>query len=226
MVLHLAEQLDVPLRERNALLLAAGYAPEFVERPLDDPALASARAAVVRLLEGHEPYPAIALDRHWNIVAANKASAFLLTLIAPHLREPPVNVLRASLHPEGLASSIVNLTEWRAHLVARLRRAIATSGDPELVALQEELQSYPAPGAIAGAREPARHEMVIVPLRIATPAGTLSLISTSMVFGTPVDITLSELAIETFFPADRETAQSLRQLAELSDLTTANAPVG
>jgi transcriptional regulator with XRE-family HTH domain len=211
MVLHLAERLEVPLRERNALLLAAGYAPAFTERPLQDPALAGARDAVERVLAGHEPYPALAVDRHWNVVTANRAIAPFLTCVSPVLQQPPVNVLRASLHPDGMAPRIANLGEWRAHIFARLRRQIDLSGDPVLADLLGELRGYPAPGGDAAPTD--RPAAVVVPLRFVSPAGMLDFVSTTMVFGTPLDITLSELALEMFFPADAATGAILRDLA-------------
>ena len=157
MVLHLAERLDVPLRERNVLLVAAGYAPVFAERPLSDPALQAARSAVDLVLKGHEPYPALAVDRHWTLVAANDAVTRLLAGTASALLRPPVNVLRLSLHPEGLAPRIANLQEWRTHLLARLRRQIEVSADPILVELMNELRSYPAASA-AGVGTPIAHQ--------------------------------------------------------------------
>ena len=215
MVLRLAEELDVPLRERNVLLIAAGYAPMFAQRALDDPALQSARIAVELVLKGHEPYPALAVDRHWHLVAHNAAIPPLLAAVAPPLLQPPVNVLRLSLHPQGLAPRIVNFAEWRAHLIARLRQQIDTTADATLAALLEELAAYPAPGAAKAARANVAQEYggVVVPLRLATQAGTLSLFSTTTIFGTPVDVTLAELAIEAFFPADAETAELLRKMA-------------
>lgn len=216
MVLHLAERLEVPLRERNQLLLAAGYAPAFRERPLSDPALDAARQAVELVLHGHEPYPAIAVDRHWSLVAHNRSVAPFLLGVAPALLQPPANVLRASLHPEGFAPRIANFAEWRAHLLARLRHQVDVTADPVLADLLEELRGYPAPAAPEAPAAPDEpdHASVFVPLRLRTPAGLLNLISTTTVFGTPVDITLSELALETFFPADTETAALLRGLAE------------
>jgi len=211
MVLHLAEELDVPLRERNALLLAAGYAPAFRERSLDDPALEDARRAVELVLAGHEPYPALAIDRYWTLLASNRTVAPLLAGVGPSLRQPPVNVLRLCLHPEGLAPRITNLSVVRPHLLDRLRRQVDITADPKLGALLRELREYPGP-------EPRREvadqgpASVVVPLQLATPAGRLSFISTTTVFGTPVDITLSELALETFFPADAATAAVLRGL--------------
>lgn len=220
MVLHLAEQLDVPLRERNVLLTAAGYAPIYRERSLDDPALQAARQAVELVLKAHEPNPALAVDRHWNMVSHNRPVLLLMQDIAPELLQPPLNVLRLSLHPKGLASKIVNLAAWRTHLFERLRHQIQVSADPVLAALLEELQRYPGddPG---GHHEPIDANAVAVPLQMRTAAGVLSFISTITVFGTPVDITLSELAVETFFPADAATAQALRHM---SDALEANPP--
>ncbi len=214
MVLHLAEQLEVPLRERNALLVAAGYAPTFRERSLEDPTFEAARKVVDLVLRGHEPYPAIAVDRHWTLVASNRAVTPLLAGVEPSLLEGPVNVLRLSLHPGGVAPRIVNLEEWRSHLLARLRRQIDVSADPVLRELFDELSSYPVPGR-ANEKTSANTDYagVAVPLQFATEAGVLSFISTTTVFGTPVDITLSELALESFFPADATTADILRLVA-------------
>lgn len=214
MVLHLAERLDVPLRERNVLLVAAGYAPVFRERPLADPALASARRAIDLVLQGHEPYPALTVDRHWTMVAANRAVAPLLAGADASLLQPPVNVLRLSLHPKGLAPRIANLAEWRTHLLDRLRRQVEVSADPVLSELLKELLGYPMPGA-ARARKPGNggeFASVLVPVQFTTETGTLSFFSTTTVFGTPIDITLSELALESFFPADAATAEALRKM--------------
>ena len=212
MVLNLAERLDVPLRERNILLVSAGYAPVFAERALTDPALASAREAVDLVLKGHEPYPALAIDRHWTLLAANAAVMRLIAGAAPALLRPPVNVLRLSLSPEGLAPRIANLAEWRAHLLARLRRQIELTADAALSALLNELERFPAPRAPASAASAPSHQSVVVPLRLASETGVLSFLSTTTVFGTPIDITLSELALESFFPADRATADALQRL--------------
>ncbi len=215
MVMHLAERLEVPLRARNALLVAAGYAPLFRERPLSDPQLAAAREAVELVLKGHEPYPALAIDRHWTIVATNNAIEPLLSGASPELLKPPVNALRLSLHPQGIAASIVNWHAWREHVLARLQRQIEVSGDDTLAALRDELAAYPAPpGADATAPDDAVVNQIAVPLRLRTPLGVLSFFSTTTVFGTPVDVTLSELAIEAFFPADQQTAAALREYAE------------
>jgi transcriptional regulator with XRE-family HTH domain len=213
MLLKLAELLEVPLRERNTLLISAGFAPMFSERKLDDPSLQAARDAMEMVLKGHEPYPAIAVDRHWTLLAANRAIAPMLADIKPELLAPPMNVLRASLHPDGLAPRIVNLGQWRAHIFARLRRQIEISADPVLIALLEELMAYPAPET-PGPRDRSEHtNAFVVPLRLATPPGVLSFISTTTVFGTPIDVTLSELALEAFFPADAATAALLRQMS-------------
>jgi transcriptional regulator with XRE-family HTH domain len=220
MILHLSERLDIPLREQNILLVSAGYAAAFPERPLGDPALAVAKEAIEIVLTGHEPYPALAVDRHWQLVAANAAIAPLIEGADPALLEPPVNVLRLGLHPDGLAPRIENLAEWRGHLLARLRQQIDVSADAVLAALHDELAAYPAPsidhaGGIPR-RPPASPEAefgnVVVPLRLASEQGTLSLFSTTTVFGTPIDVTLAELAIEAFFPADAATAAILRRL--------------
>ena len=214
MVLHLAERLEVPLRERNLLLVAAGFAPVFPERPLHDPALDAARKAVDLVLAGHEPYPALAVDRHWQLVASNAAATRLMAGAAPFLLRPPVNVLRLSLHPEGIAPRIANYHEWRAHLLIRLRRQVDLTADPVLTALLAELAAFPAPAG-AKPQRPIRNgdQSVVVPFQLSTEAGVLSFVSTTTVFGTPLDITLSELALESFFPADTATAETLRRLA-------------
>jgi transcriptional regulator with XRE-family HTH domain len=213
MVLRLADRLEVPLRERNRLLTAAGYAPMYAEHRLDDPAMQTARQAVERVLKAHEPYPALAVDRHWNLVASNRMVPLLLHGIADELLAPPLNVLKLSLHPQALAPRIVNLPQWRAHLFHRLRQQVAASADAVLAALIDELRAYPGGGG-ADAVEPIDADAgVYLPLQLRSPAGVLNFISTITVFGTPTDITLSELALETFFPADEATASALRQLA-------------
>ena len=216
MVLLLAEQLEVPLRERNVLLVAAGFAPVFAERRLEDPALQPARKAVDLVLAGHEPYPALAVDRHWTLIAANGVVGRLIGGADAALLQPPVNVLRLSLHPKGLAPRIANLSEWRAHLLARLRRQIEVSADPVLTELMRELGAYPAPSARRTGRPAGEHDFagVVVPVQFTSEQGTLSFFSTTTVFGTPLDITLSELALESFFPADTATAEALRRLAD------------
>ena len=208
LVLRLAERLEVPLRERNAMLMAAGYAPMYPQRSLDDPALSVAREAVEQVLMAHEPHPALAIDRHWNMSMANRMIGPLLAGVSPSLLVAPVNVLRLSLHPQGLAPRILNLPEWRGHLFERLGQQIAVTADPRLRDLLAELESL---GGVVAAPRPVQHALA-VPLRLASPLGELALISTTTIFGTPVDVTLSELAIESFFPADAATAQRLRAL--------------
>jgi len=215
MLLLLAEQLEIPLRERNRLLSAAGYAPLFTQHALSEPAMAAARSAIDLLLKAHEPYPAMTIDRHWNLLAANSALAPFLQGIAPELLTPPINVMRLSLHPQGLAPRIVNLGAWRAYLLARLQRDFQASGDAQLHALWDELNAYPGPTA------PAQFDSdtVLMPLQFASEQGVISLIGTTTVFGTANDITLAELALETFFPADAFSAQYLRDLAESTHLS-------
>jgi transcriptional regulator with XRE-family HTH domain len=225
MVLHLAELLGIPLRQRNVLLMAAGFAPFFPERPLDDPALAAARRAVDLVLTGHEPYPAVAVDRHWTLVTANNAARRLLGGVPAAQLVPPINVLRVSLHPEGLAPRIINLVEWRSHILARLRSQIDATADPILIELSKELAALSPDGADQrsaphnrGGGAPGSsndYGGVVVPMRLALDGGVvLSLFSTTTIFGTPVDVTLSELAVESFFPADAGSADILRRLAD------------
>jgi transcriptional regulator with XRE-family HTH domain len=217
MLLHLVERLGVPLRDRNPLLLAAGFAPLFSERSLDDPTLRPARQAVDMILKGHEPYPALAIDRHWTLIAANDAIAQLLEGVRDRaLREGPINVLRLSLHPDGLAPKIVNLPEWRAHLLERLHQQISATGDPILGELLKELSAYPLSDGRPETSRKADYAGIAVPLELETEAGLLSFLSTTTVFGTPVDVTLSELAIESFFPANEETARLLATTAQAS----------
>ncbi|TYC52370.1 helix-turn-helix transcriptional regulator [Rhodobacterales bacterium] len=217
MILRLADHLDIPFREQNRLLTAAGFAPVHAERSLDDPALDAAREAVQKILRGYEPHPALAVDRHWTMIYANRALEPLLFSIAPALLEPPVNVLRVSLHPQGLAPRILNFREWRAHILLRLTQQIAASADMALVSLQKELQAYPVPEAEkAGlAADVTAYGGVAVPLRLASEAGPLEFLSTTTVFGTALDITLSELAIEAFFPTNGETAERFARLFAL-----------
>src|SRR5215468_11762901 len=212
MVLHLCERLEVPLRERNMLLVAAGYAPVFARRRLDDPALKPARAAVDQVVRGHEPYPALAIDRSWTMVSANRAVAPLLAGLPALLLKPPLNVLRLSLHPEGLAPRIANLPEWRAHLLHRLRHQIEVTADPGLETLVKELRGYPTPISRAPTA-PDKFGGVVVPLQLVTEGGKLSFLSTTPVFAPPVDVPVSDLAIESFFPADDGTARTLQNIA-------------
>jgi len=213
MVLRLSEQLDMPMRERNLLLTAAGFAPLFGERSLDDPAMAGARRAIDLILAGHEPWPALVVDRHWNLIAANRGVAPLLAGVDPALLEKP-NVMRLALHPLGLAPRIVNLGEWRHHLIARLKRQAQTAGDRELDALVSELEAYPAP-PISDAR-PEDLGGIAVPLKLLAGDRVLSFLSTTTVFGTAQDVTLAELTLETFFPADEATAEAVREMIAAS----------
>ena len=207
MVLHLAERLEVPLRERNQLLLAAGYAPQYGRRSLDDPEMAQVREALGRVLAGHEPYPAFAVDRAWNLVMSNGALGPLLDGVAPELLVPPVNCMRLALHPDGLAPRIINLAQWRGHLLHRLAHELQITGDPQLEALLDELRGYPGPVA-SDAPDAAA---IMVELRLATAeGGELAFFSTVTTFGTAAEITLSELSVEAFFPADESTAARLR----------------
>jgi len=211
MVLLLSEQLDVPIRERNVLLVAAGFAPIFPERALDDPALAAARAAIDLVLDRQKPYPAFALDRHWRIAASNAALPELYEDVAPELMQPPVNALRLSLHPRGLAPRIANRPEWRGHLLYRLRRQVELTADAALIELLREVSAYPG-----GSHPPAQtslleHE-IVVPFRIKTAGDILSFFSLTTVFGSPVEVALSELALELFFPADDATDAAVRRM--------------
>jgi transcriptional regulator with XRE-family HTH domain len=205
MLLRLAERLRIPPRERNVLLVAGGFAPALPTRTFDDPALAAARQAVDKVLAAYEPYPALAVDLHWNLVAANAGIAPFLANVAPHLLQPPLNVLRLSLHPEGLASRIENLPEWRAYVFRRLEEQVDASADPVISALLEELRAYPG-----GVAESAESNGVAILLKVRQGPHLLSFLSMTTVFGTPIDITLAELAVEAFLPADAATAELLR----------------
>lgn len=216
MVLRLAEHLAIPLRERNTILVAAGFAPVYRERGFDDPGLKAARHAIDVILKGHEPHPALAIDRHWTLVTANRSVAPLLAGADEALLQPPVNVLRLSLHPRGLAPRIGNFREWRAHIIGRVAQQIDSTADPVLMELLEELKSYPVPPG-AKPYQPAEQAVlggIAVPIELASGDGTLSFVSTTTVFGTAVDISLSELAIESFFPTDAYTAETMRRLGE------------
>ncbi len=214
MVLHLAGELEVPYRERNRLMLAAGYAPVYPERPLDDPEMEPVRDAIQTVLDGYEPYPAVVVDREWNLLAGNATVPLLTEGVAPELLEPPVNVLRLSLHPDGVAPRIANLAEWRHHLLERLERHVAASGDPDLERLLEELRAYPAPALEAPPAPRGLAAEIFATLRLRTESGAeLAFFSTVTTFGTAIDITVAELAIEAFFPADAATATALTAAA-------------
>ena len=214
MVIRLAEHLSIPLRDRNALLVAAGFAPVYSERTLDEPGLAAARQAIELILRGHEPHPALAIDRHWTLVSANRAVAPLLAGADEALLRPPVNVLQLSLHPKGLAARIRNFREWRAHVLGRLVHQIDISADPVMLRLLEELKSYPVPPGSKPYRAGGQAAFggIAVPLELTIDGGCLSFLSTTTVFGTALDISLSEIAIESFFPADSFTAEAMRRL--------------
>ncbi|MER6608794.1 helix-turn-helix transcriptional regulator [Streptomyces sp. NPDC000927] len=239
MVLRLAEHLDVPVRERNALLVMAGYAPRYAQTAFDDPALAPVREGMERLLQGYDPYPALVVDGVYDVVAANRGVEMLLEGVAGHLLVPPLNAMRLTLHPEGLAPRIRNLREWRADLLAQMRRQIALARSAELRELYEEVAGYPPPEradgpegsvpagkadaaagpagsadrAVDGARAASASPAFALPLRIEHGGRVLSFISSIATFNTPMDVTVAELAIETFLPADRATADLLRSLA-------------
>jgi transcriptional regulator with XRE-family HTH domain len=218
MVLHLAACLDVPLRIRNVMLRAAGFAPVFQERAFQEPALSQVRRNVETVLAAHDPFPALAVDRHWIMLAANRAVAHLVSGADPTLLRPPVNVMRLTLHPAGLASRIINLPQWRARAIARLRRQIDATGDTVLMELLEELRDYPTLHTPGAQNVDDDSEMIAMPLRLATIHGTLSFFGTTTLFGTPADITVSELSIEAFLPADAETATIMRQVAQGPEL--------
>ncbi|MFD9224287.1 helix-turn-helix domain-containing protein [Streptomyces sp. NPDC060064] len=214
-ILRLAEHLEVPVRERNALLLAAGYAPRYAETPLDDPAMGSLREGMERLLHGYEPYPAVIVDGTYTVVAANRGIAMLLEGLPEHLLTPPLNAMRITLHPEGLAPRIRNLREWRGHLLAQMERQIALARSEPLRTLYDEVAAYPLPetgGGLGDVAEPAPHPHFALPLQIEHEGRVLSFVSSISTFNTPMDVTVAELAIETFLPADPATVKYLQSL--------------
>ncbi|MEU2437990.1 helix-turn-helix transcriptional regulator [Streptomyces rubradiris] len=213
MVLRLAERLQVPVRERNALLLAAGYAPRYAETPLDDPALEGLRDGLERLIRGYEPYPALVVDAGYAVVAANRGIELLLAGVPEKLLSPAPNAMRLTLHPEGLAPRIRNLRQWRGHLLAQMEREIALHRSDRLRALYEEVAAYPVPEAEPDAEPAEPVPYFALPLRVEHAGRVLSFVSSISTFNTPMDITVAELAIETFLPADRATADHLRALA-------------
>ncbi len=215
-LLALAEQLQLPLRERNRLLLAAGYAPRYAERTLDASVMAPVRAMLQRLLDAHEPYPGVVLDRQWNLVLANRSAAALAALLPAALQGPPLNMLRASLHPQGFAAHTRNFDEWGRHLMETLQRLATQSGDPGLLALEAELRSYPNVQALAmadGAPPAATVPTLLVPCVMQLPQGRLSMFTTLTRFGSPRDVTLEELCVELFYPADAASEALLRAAA-------------
>jgi transcriptional regulator with XRE-family HTH domain len=210
LVLALAEHLDVPLRDRNRLLLAAGYAPRYGERPLDDPAMARVRASLQRLLDAHDPYPGVVIDRCWDVVLANAAALALLEGLPDHVLDPRPNVFRVCLHPEGLAGRTANLPEWASYLLGQLRRTVELTGDASTAEVEAEVRGYPGLVELATAPGPHDEPPLLVPLVLDGPAGRLSLFTTLTTFGTPRDVTLDELSVELFFPADDDTERRLR----------------
>jgi transcriptional regulator with XRE-family HTH domain len=212
MVLRLAEHLEVPVRERNALLLAAGYAPRYPETPLDDPSMGALREGMERLIRGYEPYPALVVDARYDVVAANRGIAMLLDGVPEELLAPPLNAMRLTLHPRGLAPRIRNLREWRGHLLAQMERQIALHRSAPLRALYEEVAAYPVPESAphAGPEEPVPY--FALPMQIEYEGRILSFISSISTFNTPMDVTVAELAIETFLPADPATVKHLQEL--------------
>ncbi|MEV8308623.1 helix-turn-helix transcriptional regulator [Streptomyces flavidovirens] len=215
MVLRLAEHLDVPVRERNALLLAAGYAPQYTETPLDDPALGALREGIEQLLAGYEPYPALVVDGSYTVVAANRGITMLLDGLPEHLLTPPLNAMRITLHPEGLAPRIRNLREWRGHLLAQMERQIALVRSEALRAVYDEVAGYPVAEREAGdapGPEAAPYPYFALPLQVEHDGHVLSFVSSISTFNTPMDVTVAELAIETFLPADPATVKYLQSL--------------
>ena len=216
LLLSMSEHLALPLRERNDLLLAAGYAPRYSETPLESPDLQVVRSALQRLLAAHDPYPGVALDRHWNVVLANRAAERLMGLLPPHLVGPPLNMMRASLHPEGFAAATLNFEAWGRHLLHELERACAAADDPALAALAAEVAGYPNVAALLAmaTRRPTYQESLLIPCVLLSGEGrALSLFTTQATFGSPRDITLAELTVELFYPADAATEDALRAQA-------------
>ena len=225
MLLRLAEHLQVPLRDRNSLLMAAGFAAVFPERPLADPALAVVRKAIDLILQAHDPYPAFAVDRYWTLVASNNALRPFLGDVDSSLLHPPVNVLRLTLHPQGLAPRLANYHQWRSHVLIKLSGQVLATADSRLSALLQELQDYAMPVGIPRECESSNCEdwhRLVVPFQLATDFGILSFYSTTTIFGTPIDTALSELSLELFYPADKATVDALRRD---SDRTRNDAPI-
>ncbi|TDE43336.1 XRE family transcriptional regulator [Nonomuraea mesophila] len=210
MVLKLAEELEVPLRHRNRLLVSAGFAPIYAERAVRAPEMHIVRQALDRILAGHEPYPALVVDAAWNLVAANQAAGMFMDGVPAELLAEPVNVMRLSLHPDAMGGRLLNLAEVRAHLLHRLRRQAEASGDGHLAELHDELASYTYPGVDLNVAHVPGPGDILLPLRVAAGDRVLSMFTTIATFGTPMDVTVSELAIETFWPADEETAATFR----------------
>lgn len=218
-LLHLAERLNVPLRQQNALLVAAGYAPLFQTRAFSDLDLTVAHDAVEVMLNCHEPNPAVAVDRHWTVITANKGFEHLIAGADPLLLRPPINLLRLTLHPAGLAPRIINLREWRDSILARLHRQVAVTGDTQLTDLIEEILDYPLPRGLKRPERAVPLDTIAVPFRLVTIDGELSFLTASTVFTAPTDVTLSEVSIETFFPMDAETVDIMHRMADGSAIS-------
>jgi len=212
MIARLAEYLDIPLRDQNSLLLAAGFAPAFKERSLA--ALEAAKSAIDRVLQAHKPYPAFAVDRHWNVVLSNSALPQLYEGCSADLLRPPVNAVRLILHPAGMGPRIVNFTAWRAHTLSVLRQQIETRADPVIQGLLAEAAAYPVPANTETCESQEGSQHLVTPLRIATRLGIVSFLNTVTVFGTPNDVTLAELALEMLFPADSQTIEIARNMVQ------------
>ena len=219
LVLAVAEHLEVPLRDRNTMLLAAGYAPRFSETSLDDEAMGRVRASLQRMLDAHDPYPGVVIDRAWNVLLANQAALGFTVGVPAHLLRPRMNVFRLSLHPDGLASRTTNFAEWAGYLLRQIRRTVQLTGDEELEAVEEEVLAYPNVAAMPPVPEAERRDepTVLVPFNMRGEDGTdLSMFTTLTTFGTPRDVTLDELSVELFFPADDATAAALSRAGELA----------
>jgi transcriptional regulator with XRE-family HTH domain len=215
LLMALAEGLEVPLRERNVWLLAAGYAPRYGETPLDDEAMERVRATLQRLLDGHDPYPGIVIDRFWNVVSSNQAAMLLLDGVSPEAMRPPLNVFRLCLHPDGLAAATRNFEQWSGYLLGQLHRAALVTGDAGLAGLADEVAGYPNLDGLADWRRSAapREPSLLVPWELERSGQRLSLFGTITTFGTPQDVTLDELAVELFYPADEQSEVFLREAA-------------
>ena len=214
MILHLSECLDVPLRQQNTLLLASGHSPEYSQKSLAEAPMSAVSEAIDRIIDAHDPYPAVVVDQQWEMIAGNQAVRILTEGAAEFLLEPPVNVLRLSLHPEGMAPRIVNLAQWRTHLLARLAREVEVSADAQLSSLLDELRAYPSGGDW---HDDDHTNSLLGPLRVRAGDTELAMFSTTTVFGTPRDVTLAEIAIESFYPSDTQTADYFRSAAKVTE---------
>jgi transcriptional regulator with XRE-family HTH domain len=219
MVIRLSDYLDIPLRDRNTLLLAAGYAPAFGERALDG--LEAAKSAIECVLRAHAPLPAFAVDRHWNVVLSNAALPQLYEGCSEAFLRKPVNAIRLMLHPEGMGPGIVNFAAWRAYMVSVLRQQLDARGDPVIRQLLAEVSGYPIPAASEEPRGFEGADRLVTPLKVSTRFGIASFLNTVTVFGTPNDVTLAELALEMLFPADQATTAIVQRMVQESELAAA-----